>query len=95
MRIITEAQLLERFFCHSVSDTLPAEITPELLDGVAAVHLDSRHTLAAIALATLANERCLYTVRIVAISSLCKCVLGHCPGSRSFIPSLNRVNRIA
>ncbi|CAM9098744.1 unnamed protein product [Laminaria digitata] len=38
-------------------DTLPAEITPELLDGVAAVHLDSRHTLAAIALATLANER--------------------------------------
>eukprot|EP00904_Undaria_pinnatifida_P000389 jgi/Undpi1/10350/HiC_scaffold_29.g12800.m1 len=38
-------------------DTLPAEVTPELLDGVAAVHLDSRHTLAAITLATFANER--------------------------------------
>eukprot|EP00903_Cladosiphon_okamuranus_P019217 g17671.t1 len=38
-------------------DILPDEIIPELLDGVAAVHLDSRHTPAAIALAKLANER--------------------------------------
>ncbi|CAM9277647.1 unnamed protein product [Ectocarpus fasciculatus] len=38
-------------------DILPGEITPDLLDGVAAVHLDSRHTPAAIALAKLANQR--------------------------------------
>ncbi|CAM9404897.1 unnamed protein product [Scytosiphon promiscuus] len=38
-------------------DILPEEIKPELLDGVAAVHLDSRHTPAAIALAKLANQR--------------------------------------
>ncbi|CAM9122732.1 unnamed protein product [Ectocarpus sp. 12 AP-2014] len=38
-------------------DILPEEITPDLLDGVAAVHLDSRHTPAAVALAKLANER--------------------------------------
>ena len=38
-------------------DILAEEVTPELLDGVAAVHLDSRHTPAAIALAKLANER--------------------------------------
>lgn len=38
-------------------DILAEEVTPELLDGVAAVHLDSRHTPAAIALAKLANKR--------------------------------------
>eukprot|EP00752_Nemacystus_decipiens_P008271 g7395.t2 len=38
-------------------DILAEEITPGLLEGVAAVHLDSRHTTAAIALAKLANER--------------------------------------
>lgn len=39
------------------AETLPEEITAHLLDGVDAVHLDSRHTEAAIALAKLANER--------------------------------------
>lgn len=39
------------------AETLPEEISAHLLDGVGAVHLDSRHTEAAIALAKLANER--------------------------------------
>ncbi|CAN0026701.1 unnamed protein product [Pylaiella littoralis] len=38
-------------------DILPEEITPKLLDGVAVVHLDSRHTQAAVVLATYANQR--------------------------------------
>ncbi|CAM9800083.1 unnamed protein product [Ascophyllum nodosum] len=38
-------------------DTLPEEITAQLLDGVDVVHVDSRHTRAAVALATLANDR--------------------------------------
>ncbi|CAM9457179.1 unnamed protein product [Discosporangium mesarthrocarpum] len=38
-------------------DTLPEEVTPDLLEGVSLVHLDSRHTPAAITLARLANER--------------------------------------
>lgn len=44
------------------SDILPEEVTPDLLDGVAAVHLDSRHTPAAVALAKLANQRSVRTL---------------------------------
>ncbi|CBN75591.1 PfkB-type carbohydrate kinase [Ectocarpus siliculosus] len=43
-------------------DILPEEITPDLLDVVAAVHLDSRHTPAAVALAKLANERSVWAL---------------------------------
>lgn len=77
----------ERFLCRSVPDTLPAEITPDLLDGVAAVHLDSRHTLAAIVLATFANERYVPIFRsdrcVVEPSQMR--VLGHCAGGIALI----------
>ncbi|CAM9695217.1 unnamed protein product [Hapterophycus canaliculatus] len=57
--IIVDKEGATRTCLHTpqTEDILPEEIKPELLDGVVAVHLDSRHTPAAIALAKLANQR--------------------------------------
>lgn len=52
-----QSEVMHPFDVAVTTETLPEEITTHLLDGVDAVHLDSRHTEAAIALAKFANER--------------------------------------
>ncbi|CAM9666180.1 unnamed protein product [Sphacelaria rigidula] len=56
--IIVDREGFTRTCLHTpqTEDMLPSEVSAALLEGVSVVHLDSRHTAAAIALAQLANE---------------------------------------